>query len=57
MGKCNEADVPMESWSGLMLNLARTAVDEHIQAELRWLSVARGWIRDFLEEHPHFSAR
>jgi DNA-binding PadR family transcriptional regulator len=46
-----EAGVPMGSWTGLAMNLTRMAVDESIQAELRWVTLARRWIADFLTEH------
>ena len=46
----NEAEVPMGSWAGLALNLTRMAVDESLQAELRWIATARAWIKDFLAE-------
>ncbi len=46
----NEAEVPMGSWAGLAMNLTRMAVDESIQAELRWVTMARRWIDDFLAE-------
>ncbi|HSZ13614.1 MAG TPA: PadR family transcriptional regulator [Solirubrobacteraceae bacterium] len=46
----NEAEVPMGSWAGLAINLTRMAVDESIQAELRWVTMARHWIDDFLAE-------
>lgn len=49
--KTNEAEVPMGSWRALAMNLARTAVDEGLQAELRWITLARRWIGDFLAEH------
>jgi DNA-binding PadR family transcriptional regulator len=42
------AEVPMSAWTGVMANLARSAVDESIQAELRWIATARRWIKDFL---------
>jgi DNA-binding PadR family transcriptional regulator len=45
-----EAEVPMGSWAGLAMNLTRVAVDENIQAELRWVTLARRWIEDFLAE-------
>ncbi len=48
----NEAEVAMGSWAGLALNLTRMAVDESLQAELRWIATARGWIKDFLSELP-----
>jgi len=47
----NEAEVSMGSWTGLAMNLTRAAVDESIQAELRWVTLARRWIVDFLTEH------
>ena len=45
-----EAEVPMSSWAGLAMNLTRVAVDEGIQAELRWVTLARRWIEDFLAQ-------
>ena len=53
----NEAEVPMGSWAGLSMNLTRTAVDENIQAELRWVTIARRWIEDFIAERASGSAR
>jgi DNA-binding PadR family transcriptional regulator len=47
----NEAEVPMGSWAGLAINLTRVGVDESIQAELRWITLARRWIEDFQAEH------
>jgi PadR family transcriptional regulator, regulatory protein PadR len=46
----NEAEVPMGSWAGLALNLTRMAVDESLQADLRWIATARAWIKEFLSE-------
>ncbi len=43
----SETDVPTESWAGLAMTLARTALDEGLQAELRWVTVARRWIEDY----------
>lgn len=48
----NAAEVPMGSWAGLALNLTRMAVDESLQADLRWIATARAWIDDFLAELP-----
>jgi DNA-binding PadR family transcriptional regulator len=48
----SEAEVPMGSWAGLTLNLTRKSVDESLQAELRWIAIARKWIADFLSEMP-----
>jgi DNA-binding PadR family transcriptional regulator len=48
--KSNAAEVPMGSWVGLAMNLTRMAVDESLQAELRWIATARRWITDFLAE-------
>lgn len=45
-----EAKVPMGSWAGLSMNLARAAADEGIEAELRWVAVARRWIADYIAE-------
>lgn len=53
----NEAEVAMGSWSGLAMNLTRVGVDESIQAELRWVTIARRWIEDFLAEHTEAAAR
>ena len=46
----SEAEVPMGSWKGLTLNLARKSVDVSLQAELEWIVIAREWIADFLSE-------
>jgi DNA-binding PadR family transcriptional regulator len=48
----SEAEAPMSSWSGLAANLRRAAVDESIQADLRWVSKARDWIEEYVAEHP-----
>ncbi len=48
----SEAEVPMGSWTGLAMNLTRVAVDENLQAEFRWITIARAWIKDFLAETP-----
>ncbi len=50
--KSSEAEVPMGSWVGLAMNLTRVAVDESLQADLRWIALARRWIDEFLAEHP-----
>jgi len=47
----------MGSWAGLALNLTRMAVDESLQAELRWIATARAWIKDFLAEITNGSLR
>jgi DNA-binding PadR family transcriptional regulator len=46
--KTSEAKVPLGSWRGLTMHLTRMAVDEGIQADLRWVTMARRWIEDFL---------
>lgn len=46
--KTSEAEVPLGSWRGLTMNLTRIAVDEGLQAELRWVTMARRWIEDYL---------
>jgi hypothetical protein len=48
--RSSEAEVPMGSWAGLVMNLTRQAVDGGIQAELTWITQARIWIEDFLAE-------
>jgi DNA-binding PadR family transcriptional regulator len=48
--KTEEAEVPMGSWTGLAMNLTRLAVDESLQAELRWIALARRWIEDFVSD-------
>ncbi len=55
--KSSEAEVPMGSWVGLAMNLTRVAVDESLQADLRWIALARRWIEEFLIEHPGQSQR
>jgi hypothetical protein len=40
----------MGSWVGLAMNLTRVAVDESLQADLRWIALARRWIEEFLAE-------
>jgi DNA-binding PadR family transcriptional regulator len=46
-----EAEIPVGSWASLSMNLARAAVDESIQADLKWISKARAWIKDYTNEH------
>jgi DNA-binding PadR family transcriptional regulator len=48
--KTQEAEVPMSSWGGLAMNLTRMAVDESLQAELRWIVMARRWIAEFVAD-------
>lgn len=48
--KSSEAEVQMGSWVGLAMNLTRVAVDEGLQADLRWIALARRWIEEFLAE-------
>jgi hypothetical protein len=55
--KTQEAEVPMGSWAGLAMNLTRVAVDESLQAELRWISLARRWITDFVANQSTDRAR
>jgi DNA-binding PadR family transcriptional regulator len=50
--KSSAAEVPISSWTGLAMNLTRLAVDESLQAELRWIALARRWIEDFLADRP-----
>ncbi len=49
--RTNEAEVPIGSWAALAINLTRAAVDEGLQAELRWVTIARRWIEDYLAEN------
>jgi DNA-binding PadR family transcriptional regulator len=55
--KTREAEVTPGSWAALAMNLTRAAVDEGIQAELRWVAVARRWINEFVESRPPGHAR
>jgi DNA-binding PadR family transcriptional regulator len=48
--KTQEAEVPMGSWAGLAMNLTRAAVDESLQAELRWIAMARRWIAEYVAD-------
>jgi DNA-binding PadR family transcriptional regulator len=48
--KTEQAEVPLGSWTGLAMNLTRMAVDESLQAELRWIALARRWIVEFVED-------
>ena len=50
--RSSEAEVPLGSWAGLAMNLARAALDEGLQAELRWVTHARRWIEDFVAQRP-----
>ncbi len=50
--KTQEAEVPMGSWAGLAMNLTRMAVDESLQAELKWITLARRWIAEFVADQP-----
>jgi hypothetical protein len=47
----------MGSWAGLAMNLTRMAVDESLQAELRWIALARRWIGEFVAEQSGKQAR
>jgi DNA-binding PadR family transcriptional regulator len=47
LGKTQATEVPMGSWAGLAMNLTRAAVDESVQADLRWITLARRWIEEF----------
>jgi DNA-binding PadR family transcriptional regulator len=51
------SEVPMGSWAGISLNLARSASEQRIHGELRWIGIARGWIEDYLAEHGEASPR
>jgi DNA-binding PadR family transcriptional regulator len=55
--KTQDAEVPMGSWAGLAMNLTRMAVDESLQAELRWIALARRWIADFVADRLTGGAR
>jgi DNA-binding PadR family transcriptional regulator len=44
------ANVPRGSWPAVAMNLARVALDESLQAELRWITIARRSIEDFLAQ-------
>ena len=44
--------MPMSSWAGVTLNLTRKAIDERLQAELRWITMARRSIEEFVAEAP-----
>jgi hypothetical protein len=52
-----QSEVPMGSWAGISLNLARSASEQRIHAELRWVGIARRWIEDYLAEQVEASAR
>jgi DNA-binding PadR family transcriptional regulator len=52
-----QSEVPMGSWAGISLNLARSASEQRIHAELRWVGIARRWIEDYLAEQGEASAR
>jgi DNA-binding PadR family transcriptional regulator len=53
----NEAEVPKGSWTALAMNLTRAAVDEGLQARLRWVTIARRWIEDHLAEQAREATR
>jgi DNA-binding PadR family transcriptional regulator len=55
--RTSEAEVQMGSWAGLAINLTRSAVDESLQAELRWVTLARRWIEEFVAQTPSPPAR
>jgi len=42
-----ETDVAMDSWRGVLMNVARTAAVERLHGELRWNMKARAWIDGF----------
>jgi DNA-binding PadR family transcriptional regulator len=45
--RSSDAEVQLGSWAGLAMNLALAALDEGLQAELRWVTLARRWIEDY----------
>lgn len=45
-----DAEVPSRSWSGVAMTLARAAADEHLQAELRWVMIARQAIQEYVAQ-------
>jgi len=47
LAACEDAEVPMSSWTGLRMNVARTSTEEHLEAELRWIMRTRDWMRDY----------
>jgi DNA-binding PadR family transcriptional regulator len=47
LAACEDAEVPMSSWTGLTMNVARTSTEEHLEAELRWIMRTRDWMRDY----------
>jgi DNA-binding PadR family transcriptional regulator len=48
LSQSDEAEVPMGSWTGLVINLMRSAVDTGLKAELEWIAEARKWIEEFV---------
>lgn len=48
----SDVEMPPGSWAGLAMNLTRQALDEGLQAELRWVTLARRWIEDFSGQAP-----
>jgi DNA-binding PadR family transcriptional regulator len=48
LSRTQAAEVPMGSWTGVAMNLTRMAVDESVQADLRWITLARRWIEEFI---------
>jgi DNA-binding PadR family transcriptional regulator len=43
-----ENEVSRSSWTAVTRNLTRAAFDESVQADLRWIALARQWIEEFL---------
>jgi DNA-binding PadR family transcriptional regulator len=43
----DEPPVPVQSWKGLMLALARGHTDSYLQGELQWVALSRRRIREF----------
>jgi DNA-binding PadR family transcriptional regulator len=42
-------DAPSGSWRGLTISLTGSAVEENLNANIRWSRIARRWIRDWVE--------
>jgi DNA-binding PadR family transcriptional regulator len=53
LSRTQAAEVPAGSWTGLAVNLTHMAVDESLQAELRWIAKARRSIEEFVTGQPH----
>lgn len=45
-----QKDAPSGSWRGLTISLTGSAIEENLNANIRWSRIARRWIRDWVED-------